>query len=148
MYVIYQSHNPKALQGAEEIARAAQDRGMDATIAPIDAPDLNAIVSANVLVAGCSTKVNTPFGGETTSATRRWIDDIPDLNGKPCAVYCTFRFFPHTFADVTTRTSEVLERLERGLEMKGGKIVASRAFHHRKMAEGADALVAEIVEHI
>lgn len=148
MHVVYESHNAKALRAARGIARSAHDRGLDATIAPIHAPDLDAITSTNVLVAGCSTKVDTPFGGEAAATTRTWIDQLPDLNGKPCAVFCTYSFFPHTFADVTTRTAEVLESLERGLEMKGGKVIASQGLLNRALDEGAEALVAKIAAHL
>lgn len=148
MYVVYQSHHAKARRAAEEITRAAHDCGMDASLGPIDELDSGAIENADVLVAGCTTKVDTPFGGEATATTRSWIDQIPDLDGKPCAVFCTYSFFPHTFADVTTRTAEVLDSLERGLEMRGGKVVASQAILNRKMSEGADALVARIAESV
>ena len=148
VYIVYQGNNAKALRAAEEIVRAAHDRGLAATAAPIDDVDSDGVVAASVLVAGCSAQVNTPFGGETTSRTRTWIDQVPDLDGKPCAVFCTYRFFPHTFADVTTRTAEVLDALARDLELKGGKVVASQAILTRKMTEGATALVDEIAEHI
>lgn len=148
MYVVYQSHSPKARRAAEEIVRAAGDRGMDASLGPIDDPDRDAIENADVLVAGCTAKVDTPFGGDATATTRTWIDQIPDLQGKPCAVFCTYSFFPHTFADVTTRTAEVLDSLERGLALRGGKVVASQGILNRKVSEGADTLAGKIAETI
>lgn len=148
MYVVYQSQHKKARRAAEEIISAAHDWGMDASLGPIDDLDADSILNADVLVAGCTTKVDTPFGGEATATTRTWIDQLPDLDGKPCAVFCTYSFFPHTFADVTTRTAEVLDSLERGLELKGGKVVASQAILNRNMSEGANALVARIAEYV
>jgi hypothetical protein len=103
---------------------------------------------ARVLVVGCSTKVDTPFGGKTTRAARTWIEQLPDLHGKPVAVYCTYSFFPHTFADVTTRTAEVLAGLEQELELRGGKIVASQGILNRRMSEGANALVSAVLDYL
>ena len=148
MHVIYQSHNRKALRAAEAIARAARNRGMSCDIAPIDGTDVDAIMRIDALVVGCSAEVDTPFGGEATRTTQSWIDEIPDVHGKPCAAFCTYSFFPHTFADVTTRTGEVLERLERALEMKGGNVVASQGFLNRKLDEGAEALVSKLAAYV
>lgn len=148
MYVVYQSRHAKARKAAEAIADAAHHRGMIAFIGPISDVDPVAIMEADVLVAGCTTQVDTPFGGDARSTTRAWIDQIPDLDGKPCAVFCTYSFFPHTFADVTTRTAEVLDSLERGLELKGGKVVASQGILNRKPAQGAEALVSKIAARV
>ena len=69
MYVVYQSRHAKARKAAEAIADAAHHQGMIAFIGPISDVDPVAIVEADVLVAGCTTQVDTPF------RWRRTIDD-------------------------------------------------------------------------
>ena len=141
MYIVYDGRNSKTRQAAGQILSAAADRGLPAKQSDITDVREDDIADTDVLVVGCAARVDTPFGGQSRAETRTWVDAIPDLEGKPVGVFCTYSFFPHTFADVTTRTAEVLSGLEQALEMKGGKVIASQAILNRKMAQGAELLV-------
>ena len=141
MYIVYDGRSSKTRQAAGQILAAAADRGLSATQSDIAEVRGDDIASADVLVVGCTARVDTPFGGRTREEARTWVESLPDLDGKPVGVFCTYSFFPHTFADVTTRTAEVLSGLEQALEMKGGKVIASQAILNRKIPQGAELLV-------
>ena len=141
MYVIYKGSNAKARRAAAEIARVAGERGILTIISPVEDVEAERIEEANAVVVGCSVKVDTPFGGQTSAETETWLDPLPELHGKPVGIYCTYSFFPHTFADVATRTAEVLSGLERHLEDKGAKVVVTQGILNRDMGRGAALLV-------
>ena len=143
-YVVFESPHGKARRAAEVIAEKAAAVGFGATVHSLDNSDTEDIAAADALVVGCTAQIDTPFGGDIRSHTSHWAAGLPDLAGKPVAVYCTFSFFPHTFADVTARTSEVLDLLTRSLESRGGTVVAARGIQNRKLEEGAEALVTEL----
>ena len=69
---------------------------------------------------------------------------MPPLEGKPVGVFCSYRFFPYTFADVTARTAEVIDGITRRVEEKGGRVVASKAMLHRHLDADAVTLVGEL----
>ena len=148
MYIVYGSSGSKAQRAADEIARAAAVRQVEATVHSIDEIDLHALADDDVLVVGCVAKVDTPFGGRPATEADSWVSNLPDLQGKATAVFCTYSFFPHTFADVTTRTAEVLTGLEQSVADRGGTIVASRAILSRRMTEGASAFVDDIITQL
>ena len=147
-YVVYESQHGKARRAAEAIAEKASALGFETVVRSIDESDVDEIGASDSLIVGCTAQVDTPFGGDVRTHTSRWIAGLPDLDGKPVAVYCTFSFFPHTFADVTARTSEVLHLLTRGMESRGGAVVTARGIQNRKLDEGAEALVAELHQQI
>ncbi|NIQ29795.1 MAG: hypothetical protein GTN89_05360, partial [Acidobacteria bacterium] len=70
----------------------------------------------------------------------RCIGALPPLDGKRVGVFCTYRFFPHTFADTVTRVSETLYQFKRGLEEKGAVVVADEALHRRTIADSTESL--------
>lgn len=72
---------------------------------------------------------------------------LPELHGKPVGLYCSYTFFPHTFADTATRTAEALARMSRAIEDKGGRVVSSHSLHFQEFAKGAADLVGEVLDH-
>ena len=130
------------------MAEAAADHGVSTLIRSINEAVSKDIQTAPALVIGCWTKVDTPFGGEPVRLVTKWIDSLPELHGKPVGMFCTYTFFPHTFADTAARTSEVLALLGAGVERKGGKIVSSHSFHFQAFEKSAETLVSEVIDHM
>lgn len=148
MYIVYEGRRGRARRAAEAVAQAAAEKGIATILRSIDEAVAEDLLGAKALVAGCWTRVDTPFGGEPVRRTVEWIESLPALDGKPVGVFCTYTFFPHTFADTTARASEVLAALSSGLELKGGKIVASHPLHYQAFEAGATKLVDEMVDHL
>lgn len=148
MYITYEGRRGRARRAAEAIAEAAASHGVATLVRSINEAVPEDIQAAPALIIGCWTKVDTPFGGEPVRLVTKWIDSLPELHGKPVGMFCTYTFFPHTFADTTARTSEVLALLSAGTENKGGKVVSSHAFHFQEFGNSAKTLVAEVVDHM
>ena len=144
---MYESRRGRARRAAEAVAEAAADQGVATLIRSIHEAVPEDLLAAEALVAGCWTRVDTPFGGEPVRHVVDWIEGLPPLDGKPVGIFCTYTFFPHTFADTTARASEVLAALGQAVELKGGKVVASHPFHFQAFEQSAATLVSEIVNH-
>lgn len=148
MHVAYEGRRGRARRAAEAIAEAAASRGVATLTRSINEVAAEDLQKAEALVVGCWTRVDTPFGGEPVRRMTDWLQGLPDLDGKPIGVFCTYAFFPHTFADTTARASEVLALLSAGFEQKGGKVVSSHPFHFQAFPESATTLVSEMVDHL
>jgi hypothetical protein len=65
-------------------------------------------------------------------------------------VFCLFRFFPHTFADTSTRVAESLNQLSSRFEMKGANVAVTQSIHTKSIDEDAthpvDALLARLTD--
>ena len=101
MYVAYESRRGRARRAAAAVADAAAAEGVATLVRSINEAVPDDIRFASGLVIGCWAKVDTPFGGEPVQRVIAWADHLPELNGKPIGVFCTYTFFPHTFADTT-----------------------------------------------
>ena len=137
---------------AGEVIEAARDairaRGFGATVGVIEYLAASTIASADALIAGGWMPGKAPFGDEPKQLMIGWIDSLEPLNGKPIGVYCTYRFFPHTFADTATRTAETEHLLQAKFEEKGGNVASKRAIHVNSIEEDAAALVESVLEHV
>ncbi len=145
---MYEGQRGRARRAAEAVAEAAASRSVATLIRSINEVAAEDLQRAEALVVGCWTRVDTPFGGEPVRRLLDWSQGLPELDGKPIGVFCTYAFFPHTFADTTARTSEVLALLTAGLEQKGGKVVSSHPFHFKAFPKSATTLVSEMVDHM
>ncbi len=60
-------------------------------------------------------------------------------------VFCTYSFFPHTFADLTARTSKVLADLSAAFEARGGTVVAAQGLHQGEFDRAATPYVSKVL---
>ncbi|MCP4304026.1 MAG: hypothetical protein GY788_03920 [bacterium] len=148
MYITYESRRGRARKAAEAVAESAANHGESILVRTIAEAVPDDILAAPALIIGCWTRVDTPFGGEPVRLVTKWIDSLPELHGKPIGMFCTYTFFPHTFADTAARTAEVLALLGAGVERKGGKVVSSHAFHFQAFETSAETLVSEVIDHM
>ena len=146
MYVVCENRRGKVRQAADAISEAAAAHGVATLVRSIDEAVLDDLLATDVVVAGCKLYSDTPFGGEPTRRMSKWIDGLPALDGLQVGVFCTYSFFPHTFADVTARASEVLAGLSLVFEAKGGRVVATRGLHQGEFDNGAIAFVSKVLE--
>ena len=148
MYIAYESRRGRAHRAADSVAEAAASLGVATLVRSIDEAVSDDLTANPALVVGCWVKVDTPFGGEPVRRVVDWMESLPNLHGKPVGLFCTYTFFPHTFADTAARTSEVLAELGRMIEEKGGKVVASHSFHYQAFESSAQTLVEEVLDHV
>jgi hypothetical protein len=145
MYVVCENRRGKVRQAAAAISEAAATHGIATLVRSIDETVLDDLLASDVLVAGCKVHGDTPFGGEPTKRLLEWIRGLPDLDGRSVGVFCTYTFFPHTFADTTARISEVLAVASGAFEAKGGRVVATQGLHQGDFQAAADSFVSKVV---
>ncbi len=147
MYIVYESRRGRARRAAEAVAEAAAARGVPTLTRSIEQAVPDDILESSALIIGCCVQIDTPGGGDPVRSTAVWIGSLPELNGKPIGLFCTYTFFPHTFADTATRTAEALAAMSRAVEEKGGKVVSSHSLHFQAFDTGAETIVAEVAEY-
>lgn len=145
MYVVCESRRGKVHQAADALSEAAAAHGVATLVRSIDEAVLDDLLATDVVVAGCKLHSDTPFGGEPTRRMSEWIDALPALDGLRVGVFCTYSFFPHTFADVTARVSEALAGLSSAFEAKGGRVVAAQGLHQGDFNTAAVSFVSKVL---
>jgi flavodoxin len=146
--VVYESKQDHTRAVADAIADAVADYDVPTLTRSVDEAKPTHVESASVLIAGCITPGDVPFGGKPTQRMAAWINDLDSLEGKPVAVFCAYKFFPHTFADTTTRVAETLSKLTARFELRGGMVAASQGINLKSIDKGAKGLVDQILGHI
>ena len=146
--VACESQRGRAAAVAEAARDAIRERGLEATVGVIDDLAPSTIASADALIAGCWMPGKAPFGDEPMQRMVSWIDSLEPLDEKPIGIFCTYRFFPHTFADTATRTAETEQLLKARFERKGGKVAVRKSIHVNTIEEDTAALVDAVLEHV
>lgn len=148
LLVIYESELGRVRDAVDAIANAAASHGVATLIRSIDEFEPEHLESADAVIAGCWTQGKVPFGDAPTRNLAAWIEDLPALDGMPVGVFCTYRFFPHTFADTATRTAETENELSKRFEARGGRIVARMSINAGSIDDGASQLVDSVLEKV
>lgn len=148
LLVIYESELGRARDAADAIANAAAAHGVATLIRSIEEFEPSHLESAGAVVAGCWTQGKVPFGDTPTRNLAAWVEDLPALDGMPVGVFCTYRFFPHTFADTATRTAETENELSTRFEAKGAKVVARMSINSGSIDDGATQLADSLLEKV
>jgi flavodoxin len=143
--VVYESKHDRTRQVAESIADAAASHDIATLVRTFDEATPSQIASVSAVVAGCTTPGDTPFGSNHSQGVVDWINDLDPLDGKLIGVYCTYKFFPHTFADTTRRVAHTIDELSKRFEHKGGVVAATQGINLKALDNGAAELVDELV---
>jgi hypothetical protein len=123
------------------MAAAVRELGHEPVVKSIDEVLETEVVKAATLLVGGLVRTSYPFGGATIDHALEWIESLPPLDGKQVGVFCTYRFFPRTFADTTARVSEALGRVRRAFEARGATVVADHSLHMSKIEKSSQAFV-------
>lgn len=133
--VAYESRGGRTRRAAEEVAREARELGHEAILSPIAEVDAHGVGDAQAVFIGAWVEGFIVFGVGPAAAVRRWIAELPGLDGKPAGVFCTYAFHPR-------RTLEIMAR---DLEAKGARVVGRQAAHRRRPEEGAREFVRTVL---
>lgn len=133
--VAYESRGGHTKRAAEAIGEALRTEGHDAQIRPLSEIGPPEVEGAEALFVGSWVEGFILFGVGPAKAARRWLERLPSLGGTPAGVFCTYAIRP----------VGSLAELRRGLEGRGAKVVAERAFHRRRPEAGAGVLVREFL---
>ncbi len=143
--IVYEGGHGRTRKVAELMAKAVEDAGSAATVAPVGEADAAAVADVDALLTGCWVQGRIPFGGKPTRKMADWIRSLPPLAGTPAAAFCTYRFFPLAYSDAVARTAESLQAMQAGLESRGADVVATKTIHPRRADEVAAPLVREVL---
>ena len=148
LLVVCESKRGRAEAAADAVSSSVAARGVVATVGTIDEISPSQVAAADALIVGCWVPGRTPFGDDPMRRMAGWVDTLDAIDGKPVGIFCTYRFFPHTFADVATRTAETENGLARCFERKGAEIAAIRSIHFKSIDEGAGQLVESVLDYV
>jgi len=144
--VVCESERGRTGSAADAIATAAARHGAEALTGTIDDTSPARVAQADAVIFGCWAPGKVPFGDEPARRLAGWIETLPNLDGKPVGVFCVYRFFPHTFADMATRVAETERKLVGRLVRKGARVAAKRAIHFKSINADASELAEGVLE--
>ncbi len=131
--VLYESRRGFTLVAARAIRDELRTRGHQATAAPLGGVDAGTIAASDALIVGTWTTGKIIVGVGPPPAALRGVAALPDLEGRPAVVFCTF--------DVAPRGT--LDALASALGRRGAKVVGRHAFKHRYLG-GASRNLSEV----
>ncbi|MCC5950784.1 MAG: flavodoxin domain-containing protein [Acidimicrobiia bacterium] len=102
---------------------------------PIVGVDADAVAAADVVVVGSWTD-GALVVGQRPGRARRLRESLPSLEGKRCAVYCTYAITP----------GKTLGKLDRLVTEAGGSVFGGLAIRRTEVREGARTLVDGILD--
>ena len=134
--ILYETRRGTTLTVARAIRDGIRDRGHTATAAPIRAVDAGTVAAADAVIVGSWTQGMVLVKVGPAVGALEGIADLPSLDGRPAAVFCT--------CDVAPRGT--LEVLTSRLQRKGARVVVAYAFTRRKSLTKVPAYVDLVVE--
>jgi hypothetical protein len=130
--IIYESLTGTARRAARELAAGLEAAGHTATASPITRIDYQSLTDADLVVIGTWTDGFVFVGQRPGRASR--LRALPALNGKRCAVYCTYAI----------DAGNVLEKTAAIVEACGGDVVGGMTVRRDRV----DADVAELLDRL
>jgi flavodoxin len=124
--VIYESLTGNTRKAADRIARELAGAGVSATACPFNNIDFPALAAADLVVVGSWVDGVFLFGQRPGREGRLW-NKMPAIDGKVCAVYCTYALKP----------GSTLEKLTNTVEGHGGEVVGGLAIQRHRIEAGA-----------
>jgi flavodoxin len=132
--VAYESRGGKTRRAAEAVADAVRARGSEVTLKPLKEVTAEDVERSDTIAVGSWVEGLIFFKVGPAKAALEGVSRLPNLAGKPAAVFCTYGFNPGT----------TLATLRQSLGAKGAKVVAENASPRSQPQRGA----AELAEHL
>jgi hypothetical protein len=122
--ILYESRRGFTMQVAHAIRDEVRRRGELATCAAFGTADPGTIAAADAFIVGSWIEGMILFRVGPAGGALRGVHALPDLGGRPAAVFCTFDV--HPFGS--------LDRLASRLAARGARVVAAQRFkrYHRR----------------
>jgi glutamate synthase (NADPH/NADH) small chain len=122
--VAYESRGGHTERLAQAISRELLDGASDVVTLPLDRVGVAELADCNLLVVGTWVEGFVVAGVGPAKATRKWLDHLPQMAGKPVAIFCTYSVSP----------KGTLAAMRRSFEAKGAVVVAHAGFGSRELA--------------
>jgi flavodoxin len=125
--VAYESRGGRTRRAATAIADACRAEGHDVALLPLAQVGRSEVDQCDVAALGAWVEGFIVFGVKPARAATRWLGQAPPLAGKPVGVFVTYAVSPRGSLGV----------LRRGVEARGGKVVAEHSSRRRDPEAGA-----------
>jgi flavodoxin len=134
--VLYESRRGFTLMVAQAIRDEIREAGRQATCAAFGTVDAGTYAASDALIVGTWIEGMIVIKVRPADAAMAGIEALPDLEGRPTAVFCTFDVSP----------SDALERMANALRTRGARPVPVRGeFKRRKKLEAVPAFVDRVL---
>lgn len=124
--IVYDSSTGRTRAAAEEMADLARAAGHECTVRSVQDADPAAASAADALCVGSWCRGLFFVFQHATKASMDFIDGLGSLNGKPAAVFCTYR----------TAAGGMLPKMAARLESRGAVVTGSFKSRGPHAAEG------------
>lgn len=131
--VIFESLTGKTRSAAEVIGRELADAGVVTTVCNVTDLDHRELALADLVVVGSWVDGFIVVGQRPGRASR--LRDLPALDGKKSAVYCTYAVNP----------GKTIDKMKAILEEHGTRVVASAAIRRNRLEEGAREFARQVI---
>lgn len=124
--VAYESRGGRTRRAATAIADTCRAEGHDVVLLPVGQVKRSEVEDCDVAALGAWVEGFILFGVKPARAATRWLDQAPPLAGKPVGVFVTYAVHP----------GGSLAVLRRGVEARGGKVIAEHSSRHQNPEAG------------
>ena len=121
--VCYASRSGMTARAASEIAEHLREYGIDVTLLPIKKVGVPELARTDLLIVGTWVEGLIVTRVRPARAMREWLAALPQLGGRPVAIFCTFAVDP--------RGS--LAQMRSAIEAKGGVVIRETSFGPRDL---------------
>ncbi len=134
--ILHESLTGNTERAARLIANAFYDRHIGAHVFPVDGYDAQVVADADLVVVGSWTDGFFLVGQKP--AKRKKFRALPDLNGKRCAVFCTFAL----------DSGHTLEKLSAVMTERGAEVIGGLAIRRDRLDQGAVDFVERVLDAV
>jgi hypothetical protein len=131
--IIYESLTGNTQKAAYAMGDAFWRRGISTRLFPITDVDEAVVAAADLVVVGSWTD-GFLIVGQRPGRGGRLKKLLPSLEGRRCAVYCTYAIAP----------GGTLKKLQKRVEAHGGQVVGGLAIRRDDIEDGAESFVDQV----
>lgn len=126
--IVYDSETGTTRAAAEAMSEVVRKAGHQCTVSSVHDADLADVSAADAICVGSWCKGLFFVGQHATQATMEFIDGLESLDGKPTAVFCTYK----------TAVGGMLAKMAVRLESRGANVTGSFKSRGPSASEGFD----------
>lgn len=124
--IVFDSGTGTTKAAAEAMSEIVREAGHDCTVSSVQDADPATVSAADAICVGSWCKGLFFVAQRATEATMDFIDGLGNLDGKPAAVFCTYK----------TAVGGMLPRMAARLESQGANVTGSFKSRGRFAAKG------------
>jgi flavodoxin len=129
--IVYDSETGTTRKAAEAMADIVRAAGHECSLGPIHEADAASVASADAICVGCWTQGLFIVAQHPTDRAMLFVDRLPPLDGKPAAVFTTYKL----------AVGSMLDQLATRLEGRGARVSGRFKARGGRAGKGFDAWV-------